>query len=138
MSDPIAKLKEKYPGAVTYRFGDNALLCDELLDLVREGRKRATCAAMWLFEVEPTAMPRVGRCDIATDWDGNPALVTKTTALHRIRFCDVTEEMALAEGEDESLEGWRRGHEAYFRRIGEFDPEMMVLFEYFDVVEVVE
>ena len=43
--------------------------------------------------------------------------------------------MALAEGENDTLEGWRADHEAYFARNGGFDPEMMLVFEQFEVVE---
>ena len=42
----LEKLKLRYPGAETYRFGDSPALSDSLLALVRTGRKRATCTAM--------------------------------------------------------------------------------------------
>ena len=77
----------------------------------------------------------VGRCDIATEWDGTPAVVVKTTEIEQVRFCDVTEDIALAEGEDDTLDAWRKGHEAYFKRNGGFDPEMMLVFEHFELIE---
>lgn len=128
-------LQVTYPGAGTFKFGDSAKLSAELIALVRAGKKRATCGAWAEFADEPAAMPKVGRCDIAANWDGTPALVIRTVRLDKVRFCDVTEELALAEGENDTLEGWRAGHQAYFERNGGFDPEMLLLFEQFEVVE---
>jgi uncharacterized protein YhfF len=130
----VEELKARYPGAVTYRFGDSAALCVELLALVRAGRKRATCTALAEIAKGETP-PHIGRCDIAMDFDGRPQLVTRTIELRRVRFCDMTEEMALMEGEDEDLAGWRDGHERYYRRVGIFAPDMDLIWERFEVVE---
>lgn len=128
-------LQDIYPGAGTFKFGDTAELCERLIQLVSQGKKTATCAAAADFADEPEAMPVVGRCDIAAHWDGSPALVIKTTKVTKVRFCDVTEEMALKEGENDDLAGWRADHEAYFTRNGDFDPEMDLIFEEFTLVE---
>ena len=80
-------------------------------------------------------MPAVGRCDIARNWDGTPALVIRTIEVTQRRFREVTEDFALAEGENESLEAWQRGHEAYFARNGGFSPDMMLVCERFELVE---
>lgn len=130
----LAELQNQYPGAETYVFGDSAALSAELLGLVRAGAKRATCLSM--AEVaRGAALPALGRCDIATTFDGRPALVNRTMELRLVRFCDMTEEMALAEGENETLVGWRADHERYYRRMGIFDPEMELIWERFEVVE---
>ncbi|MEC3860021.1 ASCH domain-containing protein [Mesobacterium sp. TK19101] len=128
------ELRRRYPGAVTYRFGDSPGLCAALLALVRAGKKRATCSS----EAEIAAgeaPPVVGRCDIAVDFENVPQLVTRTVELVPVRYCDMTEEMALMEGEDDSLESWRAGHERYYRRLGIFDTEMKLIWERFEVVE---
>ena len=130
----LADLRVRYPGAETYRFGDHAALSDALLALVRAGRKRATCTAEAELGVSEV-MPVVGRCDIVLDFDDVPQLVTRTLELVRVRFCDMTEEMALMEGEDETLAGWRAGHERYYRRAGIFAPDMGLIWERFEVVE---
>lgn len=135
MSADMENLQDTYPGAGTFKFGDSADLSARLIELVRSGKKRATCGALADFADDPASMPVVGRTDIAANWDGTPALVIKTLKVDQIRFCDVTKEMALAEGEDESLEGWREGHQAFFARNGGFDPEMMLVFEHFDLIE---
>ncbi len=134
MTEASDQLEARFPGAQTYVFGDSARLSAELLGLVRAGRKRATCLSM--AEIEGgEAPPQIGRYDIATTFDGRPALVTRTMELRLVRFCDMPEEMALAEGEDETLEGWRAGHKQYYRRHGIFDPEMELIWERFEVIE---
>ena len=136
MSDDIEDLQVTYPGAGTFKFGDSAKLSAKLIKHVRAGKKNAMSGALSDFADDPDAMPVVGRCDIAANWDGTPALVIRTVAIEQVRFCDVTEALAHAEGE--MLEGWRRGHQAYFERNGGFDPEMMLVFEHFQVVEDLE
>ena len=131
-------LQDTYPGAATFKFGDNAELCQRLIDLVRAGKKRATCGALQEFVDEPETMPVVGRCDIATNWDGTPELVIKTLSVQTVRYCDVTEEMALAEGENKTLEGWRADHKVFFERNGGFSADMELVFEHFEVVEDLE
>jgi len=124
----------RYPGAVTFRFGDGPELSSELIALVRAGRKRATCSAEAEIAAGEAA-PEVGRCDIVLDFADVPQLVVRTQDLRPVRFCDMTEEMALMEGEDDDLAGWRAGHEAYYRRLGIFDPEMGLIWERFELVE---
>ena len=80
-------------------------------------------------------MPVVGRRDIALDWDGAPALVIETRAVEVRRFCDVGEDFALAEGENDTLEGWRAGHRGFFERNGGFDPQMELVCERFRLIE---
>ena len=134
MIEELAALRRRYPAAETFKFGDGEALCAALLSLVRAGKKVATCGAMRDYE-SGEAMPAVGRRDIALDWDDTPALVIETVELVRCRFDEVTEGMALAEGEDDSLEGWREGHRRYFERNGGFSPDMEILWERFVLVE---
>ncbi len=125
----------RYPGAQTFKFGDSASMSAELLGLVRAGRKTATCGALRDYPEGSAETPVVGRRDIALEWDGRPALVIETLEVTVSRFCDMTEAFALAEGENETLEGWRKDHRRYFERNGGFDPEMELLCERFRLVE---
>ena len=125
----------RYPGAETFTFGDSRALCDALLAPVRSGAKRATCVALRDFTDGGEALPVTGRRDIALDWDGNPALVIETTEVTTRRFSDVDSDFALAESEDETLEGWRAGHRDYFARNGGFDPGMELVCERFRLIE---
>lgn len=132
----IAKVRQKYPDAQMFTFGDSKPLCDELLALVRAGKKTATCGALSEFEDDPAAMPKVGRTDIAQTWEGEPAVAIRTVSVEIKAFEDVDEAFALQEGEDDDLEGWRRGHRSYFERNGGFDPRMKLVCERFEVVEI--
>jgi uncharacterized protein YhfF len=131
----LEELKQKYPGAETFKFGDGPELSSFLIGLVRAGKKTATCGALRDFEGGGEAMPEVGRTDIVLNWDGSPALVVETLELTQTRFCDVSADFALAEGENDTLEGWQKDHQHYFERNGGFDPEMMLVCERFKVVE---
>lgn len=128
---------ENHPATETltkFTFGDNETLCNELLRLVRSGKKTATCEALRVFESGNEAMPVVGRRDVALNWDGSPALLVETVEVTTRRYCDVDESFALDEGENETLDGWRQDHQRYFERNGGFDPEMMLVCERFKLV----
>lgn len=131
----LDEAKLRYPDSASFRFGDSDELCTTILALVRSGKKVATCAALYEFENGDEVMPVVGRQDIALNWDGTPALVIETESVELTRYCDVDESFALAEGENETLEGWREDHRDYFSRNGGFEPEMMLVCERFRLVE---
>lgn len=128
-------LKEKYPGAVTFKFGDGPELSTDLVALVRAGKKTATCGALRDFEAGGEPMPEPGRKDIVLNWDDSPALVIETVDVSIARFYDMSEDFALAEGENEDIDGWRRDHQAYFERNGGFEPDMKLVCERFRLVE---
>lgn len=137
-ANSLESLKRRYPGAATFTFGDSDELSERLIALVRSGRKTATTGARRDYgaaaeEAEP--MPQPGRRYIALDWRGRPALIIETVEIVECRFIEVTEAMALAEGEDDSLDGWRQGHRQYFERNGGFSPAMQVVWERFVLVE---
>ncbi len=120
----------------TFTFGDGPDLCARLLDLVRQGHKTATCGALSDYTEGGETMPQVGRQDIALNWDGTPALLIETTEVTTRRFCDVDESFALAEGENDSLEGWAADHRAYFERNGGWRPDMLLVCERFRLIKV--
>lgn len=130
-----ADLTQRYPDARRFAFGDSAGLSAELVALVRSGAKTATCGALRDFGAGGEPMPVAGRRDIVLDWDGTPTVVIETLDVAITRFCDVGEDFALAEGENDDLAGWRRGHQAFFERNGGFDPEMELVCERFKVIE---
>ncbi|WP_420413295.1 ASCH domain-containing protein [Roseibium sp.] len=138
MTALLDRLKNKYPGAETFKFGDGPELSAQLIALVRAGKKKATCGALRDFTDGGEALPQEGRKDIVLHWDGTPALVIETVEVTTTRYCDVDEDFALAEGENEDLVGWRTDHQAYFERNGGFDPEMMLVCERFKLIEDLE
>jgi uncharacterized protein YhfF len=120
--------------STTFTFGDSEEMCNELLSLVRSGKKTATCGALREFGPQGEEMPIVGRRDIALNWDGTPALLLETLEVTQMRFCDVDDSFALAEGENDDLDGWRCDHQRYFARNLGFDNEMMLICERFKLV----
>ena len=115
--------------------------CNYLLDLVLKGKKRATSSAYDGYE-EDEEMPKVGELSVITDWDGNPRCVIKTTNIIILPYKDITFDLAKLEGEDDSLDSWRKNHEHFFKEEGlelgyEFNENMKVIFEEFEVVEII-
>ncbi|MFP7672309.1 ASCH domain-containing protein [Marivita sp. S0852] len=134
LSQDLLHLHRRYSGAVTFKFGDSADLSARLIRLVRVGKKTATTGALRDFE-QGEPLPEPGRCDIVLNWSGDPELVIKTEEVVKCRFLDVTDDMALAEGERETREAWAADHRAYFLRNGGFSEDMMVVWERFSIVE---
>lgn len=118
----------------TFKFGDSEYLSQHLLELVRAEQKVATCGALGSFQSGEEAMPAVGQISVALNWDGTPAVAIETTEIGITRFCDVDESFALAEGENETLAGWQKDHQEFFKRNGGFEPEMLLVCEYFKLV----
>ena len=114
--------------------------CNYLLDLVLNGQKRATASSVWGYEIEGEEIPKEGNLSVITYWDGKPGCVVRTTRVRIIPYKDITFEIAKLEGEDDSLESWRKNHESFFREEGkelgyEFSEDMPVIFEEFEVIE---
>ena len=129
-------LHSRYPDAQWCDFGDSADLSARLLDLIRSGKKTATCGALRDYLADGDPVPQSGDIMIARDHQGQPALVYEITDCATIPFRDVPRDFALAEGEG-SFEDWRTGHIAYFARNGGFDPDMAVVCERFRLLEVI-
>ena len=132
----ISKAKAKYPEAETFSFGNSKKLCDKLTLLVVSGKKTTTCAALSFYLSGKEKMPSAGRIYIATNWDGTPAVAIKIVEVEIKRFNEVREGFALDEGENNDLEGWQKDHREYFEQNGEFEPQMKLVCERFEVVEV--
>ena len=128
----MSAVPEKYRGLRCFAFGDGPALADELLELVVNGVKTATCST----EDEPnTSTP--GERWIVLDGRGEPACVIETTEVAYRRFGEVDAGFAYEEGEgDRSLAYWRDAHRRYFGRQGKFSEDMMLMCERFRLVEV--
>lgn len=132
----IDRLTVKYPHAVSWAFGDSPELADELVALVIQGKKTASCGSLSSFEQEDVS-PSIGGYSIILNGIGQPVCVIRTLALRIVRFSEVTEEQASKEGEgDLSLNYWRAAHQAFFAREGTYTEHMELVFEEFQLVEV--
>ena len=117
-------------------FGDSPAMADELLSLVLNGRKTATCADLESYEREGVPLPTPGYREIVLDGEKTPRCVLEYCEVSVKAFNDVDEDFARDEGEgDLSLTYWRQEHEKFFRRLGVFKPDMPLVCSRFRVVE---
>ncbi len=123
-------------------YGDSAELSEELLGLIRSGRKRAGTGLLWAYEHDREPIAATGDVEIVIDHRNQPAMVTRIVRSEIVPFNEVSAEYAAIEGEgDGSLEYWRRGHWNFFsrecRRIGRDPSETMpVICNVFEVLHV--
>ncbi|CNI22723.1 ASCH domain-containing protein [Yersinia pekkanenii] len=136
MDVKLTHLTDRYPGALSWSFGDSPELADELVALVVTGKKTASCGSLHSFENEEEP-PSIGSYSIILGGNGKPICVIRTVALRLIRFSDVTAGLASQEGEgDLSLGYWRAAHRAFFERAGVYSDDMELVFEQFELIEV--
>lgn len=112
-------------------------VADELLQLVLNGKKRATASSLYAFK--EAEIPKEGCYSIVTDFDGEPYCVIQTTAVTVMPFKEITFDICRREGEDDNLQSWQEGHRRFFTAEGkqlgyEFSQDMPVVFEDFEVV----
>ncbi|WP_306045961.1 ASCH domain-containing protein [Nioella sp. MMSF_3534] len=131
----LQQIIDANPDAETFRFGDSEALCTSILALVRNGKKTATCEAMRAYTEGGDAFPKVGRRDVALNWDGTPAMMLETVEVTTRRFDEMDEEFVAAQGEFRDLAHWREGYRAYFTRNGGFSEDMELMCERFRMVE---
>lgn len=118
-----------------FSFGDSPEMADELLDLVLNGIKTATCSALEGYKDE--SLPQIGDQSIVLDSQGKPRCIIEIATIEINRFCDVDSDFAYKEGEaDKSLEYWQAEHQNFFERTNIFDPEMELVCEEFKLVRV--
>lgn len=135
MSLTLHALQQRYPQALVWGFGDSSEMADELAALVIRGDKRASCGALASYLKEPI-LP--GSYNITLNGRHQPVCVIRIIALRVVRYCDVSAELARLEGEgDRSLAYWQHSHQAFFEREGIWAPDMELVFEEFELVEVV-
>ncbi len=110
-----------------------------LLQLVLDGKKRATTSSVPSYKLRGEPLPQQGDLSIITDYAGAPRCVIRTTAVQTLPFRDVTFDLAKREGEDENLDSWQDNHASFFTQEGlrlgfKFAWDMLVVFEDFEVV----
>ncbi len=116
-----------------FRLGRNEGESNRLLKRVLRGKKRAT-TCLYTDDI----LPEKGEYGIITDWDGVPRCVIRVTRVQVIPFSEVTLELALREGEDETLEAWRDTHREVYARNAEqlgygFSDDSKIVYEEFRV-----
>jgi uncharacterized protein YhfF len=71
-------------------FGDSEALCQELLSLIRSGRKRGGASLLWANEDDSEPVQSVGDVEIVMHHAQSPCLVTRVTAVQVVPFNGVT------------------------------------------------
>lgn len=110
-----------------------------LLDLVLQGKKRATTSGYRMYFVEFDKIAKVGDLSLVLDLEDNPKCVIQTTRVLVKKIKDMTFDEVKKEGEDECLETWYDGHkrlfsEEYAEEGLNFSDDDYVVFEDFDVI----
>ena len=89
---------------------------DQLLDLVEEGKKRATAHLAMDFERNNVRRREVGDYWLIVDSRNAPRFLLRVTEVEAMPFDQVPGRIAAREGEgDSSLEYWRSVHREYFQ-----------------------
>ncbi|WP_323856411.1 ASCH domain-containing protein [Xenorhabdus doucetiae] len=126
-------IENKYPKAGRWVFGDSPAMQDELTELVTKGIKTATACSFHSYSCDPET---IGHHYIVFDSRENPVCVVRITAMHLMKFSEMTAELAWKEGEgDRSLLNWQLEHQRFFEREGTFSSEMEIVVFEFKVVE---
>ena len=111
-----------------WTFGINV---DRLVNLVLEGKKTATTS---LYEID--SLPKKGDISVLTDSKDNSLCILKTKKVIITEFKNITWDLANLEGENNSLDEWRKVHIDYFSKIdSNFNDDTKVIFEIFEVIE---
>ncbi len=100
-----------------WHFCDNEKSANQLIQLVLQGIKTATCGLVWSYEAEGEKLPDAGDISIITNWEGEPLCIIETTQADIKAFNEVDARHAYEEGEgDCSLDYWRKVHWEVFSR----------------------
>lgn len=130
-------MSDTFEDLPSFIFGDSPELADELLELVLNGMKTATCDDLHSFEAEGEPLPKPGDQFVILDGKGQEACTIEMITVTVRQFNEIDEVWAVLEGEgDLSLEHWQHGHKEYFERNGVYAPDMRLVCEYFKVVKI--
>lgn len=116
----------------TTSFGSSHLE-ERLAGLIIAGRKRAT---VWSGVDENPTEP--GMQWVVTA-NGQAVAVIETLSVGQCRFDEIDAAFAFEEGEgDRSLAYWRAVHQTFFEKKGSFAPDMILWWEKFRLVAIID
>jgi uncharacterized protein YhfF len=107
-----------------------------LVHHVLHGRKRATAGLLDEYRREGETTEQPGECLAMLDDDGRHAATVRIERADLVRFADVPDDFALAEGEgDLSAADFRASHRAHWEGVGErIDDDTQVVLVRFSVL----
>jgi len=121
-------------------FGDTPEVKQELLDLILEGKKRASTNLLIESELAGYPPSGVGQFHIILNGNDVPTAVIQTVSLRKAKFNDIDEDHAYWEGEeDRTVESYLKEHVKYYTRVGKtlgfiFHEDLEVEFERFELI----
>ena len=124
-------------GLRSIEFGSPGRLRSELTALVLARKKRATASLLSEYEDEGEAIEHVGERLAVLDNDARHVATIEVTRVETLRFDQVPDAFALAEGEgDLNAADFRASHLRYWSRAGEsVSDSTRVVTLYFDLVD---
>ena len=119
-------------------FGTPGEFREELNDLVLKGIKKATSGTLeWDYQANHEPIETIGEKLAVLNSDGKHIATIQAIKVEVVRFADVPDEFALAEGEgDLSGDDYRTSHLRYWSRQGlEITDDTHIVLLYFDLIE---
>lgn len=124
-------IPEKYENVERWAFGDTEQQADELVKLVLDGIKTATCS-----NLDGEGIPQPGDVFVVVDGKNEPICAIELTTVDMSTYEQVDAAHAQAEGEgDRSLDYWRKEHKRFFEEYELFSPDMTLVLMHFKVIE---
>ena len=118
-------------------FGTPGAFREELNALVLSGQKKATSGILENdYKVENEEIETVGERLAVVDSNGKHIATIESTKVEVLKFSEVPDEFALAEGEgDTSGDEYRESHLRYWSKLGlTITEETQIVLLYFDLV----
>ena len=119
-------------------FGTPGEFREELNDLVLKGIKKATSGTLeWDYQANHEPIETIGERIAVLNSEGKHIATIQATKVEVVRFADVPDEFALAEGEgDLSGDDYRMSHLRYWSRQGlEITDGTHIVLLYFELIE---
>jgi len=119
-------------------FGTPGTFREELNELVLKGIKRATAGTLeWDYEAEGEPVEVVGEQLAVLNSDGRHIATIQAIRVDVVRFADVPDEFALAEGEgDLSGDDFRASHLRYWSKLGlSISEDTQIVLLYFELID---
>ncbi len=102
-----------------------------MVEPVLEGKRTATT---YLYEDDEKY--KENDISILTDINGNDVCLIQTKKIIITTFKNITWDLAVLEGKNNSLDDWRKEHYNFFKKINpDFNKDTKVVFEIFEVIE---
>jgi uncharacterized protein YhfF len=123
-------------GQRTIEFGTPGEMRERLVGLVVQGRKRATAGLLEEYRTEGEPIEHPGEILVVVNSAGEAVGRIQVSRVEVGRFADVSDELALAEGEgDLTGEMFRESHRAFWTSVGEtITDDTEIVQVYFDLL----